>query len=116
VASNVPVVHPPDGYMNVDSNGVMILTKENRRTQRKTCPSATLSTINPIRTDQSANPGLRSERLATNSLSHGMTSYSLKTTVGGDLLSGCFKWWMLCINSTDLCIRIYEPCLKGYSG
>jgi hypothetical protein len=44
-----------------------ILTGENRRTRRKTCPSATLSTINPIWID----PGLRGERPATNDLSHG---------------------------------------------
>jgi hypothetical protein len=52
------------------SNG--ILTGENRRTQRKTCPSATLSTTNLTWIDPGANPGLHSERLATNDLSHGM--------------------------------------------
>ena len=45
----------------------MKLTGENRRTRRKTCPSATLSTTNPTWTD----PGLRGERPATNRLSHG---------------------------------------------
>jgi hypothetical protein len=40
-------------------------------TLRKTCPSATLSTINPTWTDLGSNPGLRSERPATNRLSHG---------------------------------------------
>ena len=37
----------------------------------KTCPSATLSTINPTWTDQGSNQGLRGERPATNRLSHG---------------------------------------------
>jgi hypothetical protein len=37
----------------------------------KTCPSATLSAINPTWTDQGSNPGLRGERPATNRLSHG---------------------------------------------
>jgi hypothetical protein len=44
---------------------------ENRRTRRKTCPSATLSTTNPTWIDPGTNPGLRGERLATNDLSHG---------------------------------------------
>jgi hypothetical protein len=48
-----------------------IVTGENRRTRRKTCPSATLSTTNPTWIDQDANPGLRGERPATNDLSHG---------------------------------------------
>jgi hypothetical protein len=40
---------------------------ENRRTRRKTCPIATLSTTNPTWTDLDANQGLHSERLAINS-------------------------------------------------
>ena len=52
----------------------MKLTGQNRSTRRKTCPSATLSTINPTWTEPGSNPGLRGERLATNRLSHG-TAY-----------------------------------------
>jgi hypothetical protein len=37
------------------SNGGIILTGENRRTRRKTCPSATLSTTNPTWTDLGTN-------------------------------------------------------------
>jgi hypothetical protein len=48
----------------------MILTEENRRTRRKTCPNATLSIINPARTDPCANPGLRCTRPTTNFQSH----------------------------------------------
>jgi hypothetical protein len=48
-----------------------ILTGENRKTRRKTSPSATLSTTNPIWIDPGSNPGLRGERPATNDLSHG---------------------------------------------
>jgi hypothetical protein len=47
------------------------LTGENRRTRRKSCPSATLPTINPTWIDPGANPGLRGERPSTNHLSHG---------------------------------------------
>jgi hypothetical protein len=47
-----------------------ILTGENRRTQRKTCPSATLSTTNHTWIDPGSNPSLRGERPATNDLSH----------------------------------------------
>jgi hypothetical protein len=42
----------------------MKLTRENRSTREKTCPSATLSTTNPTWTDSGSNP-------ATNRLSHG---------------------------------------------
>jgi hypothetical protein len=56
------------------------LTEENRRTRRKTCLSATLSTTNPTWIDQSANPGLRGERPATNDLSHAMANYENLTT------------------------------------
>jgi hypothetical protein len=49
----------------------MKLTGENRSTWGGggTCPSATLSTTNPTWTDPGSNPGLRSERPATNRLS-----------------------------------------------
>jgi hypothetical protein len=48
-----------------------ILTGENRRTRRKTCPGASLSTTNTTWIDPGANPGLRHERPVTNDLSHG---------------------------------------------
>jgi hypothetical protein len=54
----------------MESDGGMILTGENRRNLRKTCPSATLSTTNPTWIEPVANPGLRRERPATNHLSH----------------------------------------------
>jgi hypothetical protein len=56
--------------MSLESDDGMILTGENRRTQRKTCSSATLSTTNPTWIEPGANPGLSGERLATNDLSH----------------------------------------------
>jgi hypothetical protein len=49
----------------------------------KTCPSATLSTINPTWTDPESNPGLRGERPATNRLSYG-TAICLNLTLLGD--------------------------------
>jgi hypothetical protein len=64
------IVHPPYD-MSTENDGGMILTGENRRTRRKTCPSATLSTTNPTWYDQGVNPGLRDERPVTNCLSHG---------------------------------------------
>jgi hypothetical protein len=42
----------PRWYMNMESLGGMILTGENRRTRRRTCPSTTLSTKNPTWTDR----------------------------------------------------------------
>jgi hypothetical protein len=52
-----------------------ILTGENRRTRRKICPSATLSTTNPTWIDLGANPVFRGDRPATNDLSHGTAHY-----------------------------------------
>jgi hypothetical protein len=49
----------------------MKLTGENRSTRGKTCPSVTLSTINPTWTEPGSNPVLRGERPAANHLSHG---------------------------------------------
>jgi hypothetical protein len=49
----------------------MKLTRENRSTLGKICPSATLSTTNPIWTDPESNPGLRGGGPAANRLSHG---------------------------------------------
>jgi hypothetical protein len=54
------------------SCGGMILTGENRRTRRKTCPSATLSNTNPTRTGLRANAGLRCEMPATNRTATGL--------------------------------------------
>jgi hypothetical protein len=56
----------------------MKLTRENRSTRRKTCPSATLSTTNPTWTDPGSNPGLR--------LSHGT---DLRTLVEWRVAAGC---------------------------
>jgi hypothetical protein len=61
--------------MSLESDGGKILTGGNQRTRRKACPSATLSTTNPIWIDPDANPGLRGERPATNDLSHGTVIY-----------------------------------------
>jgi hypothetical protein len=38
---------------------------------KKNCPSANLSTINPISSDLGSNPGLRGGKLAANGLSYG---------------------------------------------
>jgi hypothetical protein len=59
--------------MSMESHGGMILTGENRKSQSKICPSATLSTTNPTWNDSSENTGLHNERLVTNHLSNGMT-------------------------------------------
>jgi hypothetical protein len=55
-------------YEWIWSSRGMILTGENRRTRRKTCPSATLSTTNSTWTALGANPGLSSEMPVINSL------------------------------------------------
>jgi hypothetical protein len=77
--------------MTLESDGGMILTAENRRARRKTCPSATLSTTNPTRIDLGANPGLRGERPATNDLSHG-------TAIGRSYSQRQRFWPLNCLN------------------
>jgi hypothetical protein len=51
--------------------------RETRRTLRKTCYNASLSTTNPTWTDPGVNLGLHGERQATNRLSHGKAYYML---------------------------------------
>jgi len=48
----------------------MILTRETRNTETKTCPSATLSTTNPAWTSVGFNLGLCGERAVINHLNH----------------------------------------------
>jgi hypothetical protein len=50
--------------------GEMVLTGKDRNIRRKTCPTATLSTINPTWIDLGSNPDLRGERPATIYLGH----------------------------------------------
>jgi hypothetical protein len=47
------------------------IDRGNPKNSEKGCPNATLSTTNPARINQGANPGLFSERLAINLLSQG---------------------------------------------
>jgi hypothetical protein len=61
--TNGHIVHPPDDMSFESDSGMMILTGENQRTLRKTCPSAILSTTNPTWIDQGMNQGLHGERL-----------------------------------------------------
>jgi hypothetical protein len=69
----------------------MKLTGENRRTRRKTCPSATLSTTNPTWTDPGSNSGLRGERPATNRLSHGTAFSKIDRTAQMYLRISCLS-------------------------
>jgi hypothetical protein len=64
----VSELQPPTGLLfipqmiyGMESHDKMILTGENQRTRRKSCPSATFSTTNPTWIDTGANPGLRGE-------------------------------------------------------
>jgi hypothetical protein len=63
----------PKWYVSMKGNDGMILTWENLRSRRRTCPSATLSTTKLTWTIPGANLSLRSERPAINRLSHDTT-------------------------------------------
>jgi hypothetical protein len=73
-------------YMSTENPGGMMLAREDRRTRRRTYPSATLSTTNPAGTDPSTNPGLRYEKTTTNRLSHDTVQMSLASA------TGCEDW------------------------
>jgi len=88
----------PRWYMSMESHGGIILTGENRRTRRKTCPSATLSTTNPTWTDTGTNSGLSCERPATNRLSHNTAPtfcyFPFQTRIFSSVL--CFHTQLMC--------------------
>jgi hypothetical protein len=87
--TNEPIVHSPDDT-SMESDGGMILTGENRRTRRKTCPSATLSTINHTWTDPDVNPGLRGK--------------------AGDYPSEPWHGQVAWLVGDNLLLRDFEPC------
>jgi hypothetical protein len=75
--------------------------RENRRTLRKTCHNATLSTANPTWIDPGANPGLHGESQAANRLSR-------CTALTIDYWD--FRFWRrlsCCCRSLGFCRRVY---------
>jgi hypothetical protein len=66
-------------FPRVKSHDGMILIWENRRTERETCPSATLYTTTFKCADPGVNPDPRDERPATNRLSHSSALCELST-------------------------------------
>jgi hypothetical protein len=56
---------PSFRWHTTEYGAAVIVTAENRRTRRKTCPSATFSTTHPRWTDLGTNPGRRGEKPAT---------------------------------------------------
>jgi hypothetical protein len=82
--------------MTVERSGGMILTGENQRTQRKSCLSVTLSTTIPTWTDLGPNPGICSDRLVTNLLSHGTAlARRWNNVIKMDLLRNILRGWEL---------------------
>jgi hypothetical protein len=103
----------------------MILAGENRRTRRKTCPSATLSTTNPTWIDPGANSGLHSEKPATNRLSHGTAAWLKYLTYHlVPVLAPNYKQHSLspaevrkvCCSSTERYVRCVYMNLFGWRG
>jgi len=62
------------------SNGGMVLTRENKRTQRKPCPNATLPTTNPIRTGLALNLGHCTKKQVTNCRTHSTALVKINTS------------------------------------
>jgi hypothetical protein len=66
-----PLVPAPDDCEDGDFGG-MEIGREKKKYSDKTCPSVTLSTINPTSPDPGANPARRSGKQASNRLSYGV--------------------------------------------
>jgi hypothetical protein len=69
----LPIVHPPGNTIVNTEQRWNDTNRENRRTRRKTCPSATLSNTDPTWTALGVNPCLQGKKPAINRLSCGMT-------------------------------------------
>jgi hypothetical protein len=91
-----------------------ILTGENWRTRRKTCPCATSSTINSACIDPGANLGLRGERPATNDLNH---STALSWTYTHHIKSSTALNFNiqpnLCDNPVSVTYNLYHTSIKS---
>jgi hypothetical protein len=73
-ASNWPIVPAPDDRWWVWTSRWSENYQGKEKYSEKTCPSATLSTINPTGPDLRSNPGHSCRKPATNRLSYGTTS------------------------------------------
>jgi hypothetical protein len=71
--TNGPIVHPQ--MMIVWRATVEWHWQIKQENPERTCPSATLSTTNPIWTEPGENLGLRGEKSATNRLTHGTAKW-----------------------------------------
>jgi hypothetical protein len=89
--------------MSMGNHGGMILTGENRRTRRKTCLSATLSTTNPTWNDPRANPDLRAHTVL-------MSGYASIRTDTKNQTDNC-----VCLESRSEAARTrsFLPCCHG---
>jgi hypothetical protein len=74
--SNGLIVHPPHDIWEWKAMTEWYWHEKNRRTWRKTCPSATLSATNPTWIHPCVNPSCHSDRPATNHLRHSKASYN----------------------------------------
>ena len=82
----------------------MELTRENRSTERKTCPSAILPITNSTWTSQGSNPGLRCERSVTNHLSHSVTTFPIS-------FQSSFMWFLYSPPPTISAGPVFYPLL-----
>jgi hypothetical protein len=82
----------------------------------KSCPSATLSTTNPMWTYPGSNPGLRGERPATNRLSHGTAKFTdLQVTMLKTASISEFHF-TFCLLQNVACVNLFQYCMINCSG
>jgi hypothetical protein len=96
-------------YLSMEKHGGMILTGEEREIREKTCPRATLSTINPTWTEPGTNSSLRGERPATSRLGHS-TAYNYGRYLPSDVMVG-----LLCVVTGNRLVS-KQLCPVSWSG
>jgi hypothetical protein len=79
----------------------------------KTCPSATLPTINPTWTDPRSNPGLRGERPETNGLSHG-TAKEVNLFILTFFLINLYCWILIVNTLSSTSLFLLPSRLAGF--
>jgi hypothetical protein len=89
-ATNRPNVHPPDDMSDMEHRW-NDSDRENWRTRRKTCHSASLSIANPTWNALGVNLGLCDEKQATNHLCYGRAS--IKNILYFQMLVDTFHSW-----------------------
>jgi hypothetical protein len=109
-----PLSIPQIIYDRIWSSGGMILTGENRRTRRKTCPSTTLFTTNPTWA-RTPVPAVRSRRLTNSCYRIHPYQPSVSNRFTGTASYTCKPIGWSCLSRVRW-MGLFAWCIKGYTG